>query len=147
MKDVMTEYIKGHHALDIFDATMEGTPRWVKIWIQLSTAWLALGFVFAWQHPIACWVVGCCVAAIMSLVVSTSISKSVLLKLSGFNALSHVVFWPPALYQLLVERPFLSSDVTAFSIWSGGVTAIMLFSYVFDIPYSFVYLKHVLFRQ
>lgn len=143
----MTEYKKGHHALDIFDGKMEGTPRWVKIWILLSTAWLALGLCFVWHQPIARWVVGCCVAGIMALIVSTFISKSVLLRLSGFNALSHVIFWPPALYQLLVEQPFLATDVTAFSIWSGGVTAIMLFSYFFDIPYSVTYLKHVFFEK
>ncbi|MEL7500607.1 MAG: hypothetical protein AAFN77_23645 [Planctomycetota bacterium] len=142
----MAEYKKGHHPLEIFDATMEGTPRWVKIWIVLSTAWFLCGLFFVWQHSIARWVVGCHIAGLMALVAS-SIFNSVLVKLSGFNALAHIVFWSPALFRLLTEQPFFDGELTAFSIWSGGVTAIMLFSFVFDVPYSFVYLRHVLFRK
>lgn len=136
------EYKKGHHALEIFDGKMEGTPRWVKIWIVFATAWFAIGLFFIWHHSIARWIVGCYVAGFLSLVFS-SIFDSVLFKLSGFNALMHVVFWSPALYLLLTERPFLATEMTPFSIWSGGVTAVMLFSFFFDIRYSIEYLKHV----
>ena len=141
----MTDYQKGHHALQIFE--MGESPRNLKIWIFASIAWILFGLFFAWHYSIARWVVGCWVAGVMSLVAANYIFKSVLFRLSGFLALTHVVFWSPSLYMLLTERPFLASDVTPYSIWSGGVTAIFLFSYIFDIPYSFVYLKHVFFRK
>ena len=141
----MTDYPKGHYPLQIFE--IGRSPRNLKIWIVVSIAWILLGLFFAWHHPTAQWVVGGWAAGIASLIAANLISKSVLFRLSGFLALTHVVFWSPALYRLITEHPFLASDVTPYSIWSGGVTAIMLFSYIFDIPYSFTYLKHVFFQK
>ena len=141
----MTEYQQGHYPLQIFE--IERSPRNLKIWIFASIAWIVCGLFFAWQHSIARWVVGCWATGVVSLVATNFIFKSVLLRLSGFLALTHVIFWSPGLYMLLTERPFLASNVTPYSIWSGGVTAIFLFSYIFDIPYSFVYLKHVFFQE
>ena len=141
----MGNYEKGHQALEIFE--MGESPRNLKIWILVSTAWILFGFYFAWNHPIARWVVGCWVTGFVSLVLINTIFKSDLFRLSGFLALTHVLCWPPALYFLLTERPFLESFTTPFSIWSGGVTAIMLISYVFDIPYSLKYLRHVFFQR
>ncbi|MEM6503157.1 MAG: hypothetical protein AAF685_15140 [Cyanobacteria bacterium P01_C01_bin.89] len=141
----MTDYQKGHYALQIFE--IGESPRNLKIWIFVSIAWILFGLFFAWHHPIARWVVGGWAAGVASLVAATFISKSVLFRLSGFLALTHVVFWSPALYMLLTERPFLTSDLMPYSIWSGGVTAIMVFSYIFDIPYSFMFLRHVFLRK
>ena len=140
----MTDYQKGHYALQIFER--REAPQNLKIWIFVSIAWILFGLFFALHHPIARWVVGCWAAGVMSLITANFIFKSILFRLSGFLALTHVVFWSPALYVLLTERPFLTLDMTPYSIWSGGVTAIFLFSFIFDIPYSFTYLKHVFFQ-
>ncbi len=141
------EYQHGHHALEIFDAQgIEATPFWVMAWIVLSTACFTAGLLLVWRHSVARWVVGCYIAGFMALIAS-SVFDSDILRLAGFNALIHVIFWPPALYQLLSKRPFLSKKVTVFSIWSGVITAVILVSYSFDIPYSFIYLKHVFFHQ
>lgn len=137
----MTKYQKGHHALQIFE--MGESPRYLKVWIFASIAWILCGLFFASHYPTARWVVGGWVSGVVSLVATNFIFKSTLLRLSGFLALTHIVFWTPALYMLLTERPFLASDVTPYSIWSGGVAAIMLISYFFDVPYSFTFLRHV----
>ena len=139
------EYKKGYRALEIFDAEgMEATPSEVMIWIVVSTSCFAIGLFFLRRHSIARWVTGCYIAGFLSLVFS-SVFNRVELQLAGFNALMHIVFWTPALYKLLTERPFLSKKVTAFSIWSGVITVVMLISYYFDIPYSIIFLKHIFF--
>ena len=140
-----TEYQKGYRALEIFDAQgMEVTPLWVMIWIVISTTWFAGGLFFIRRHSIARWVVGGYFAGFLALVLLSTIDL-VQLKLAGFNALIHIIFWSPSLYLLLTRRPFLSSKASAFSIWSGVITVVMLFSFIFDVPYSFIYLRHIFF--
>ena len=140
------EYPSGHRALEVFDdAGRRAMPTWVLVWTVASTLWFAAGLAFVRREPIARWVVGGWAAALVTLVAFAAID-SVLFRLAGFNALAHVLFWTPALYQLLAARPFLASPPTAFSVWSGGITAIMLFSYVFDIPYSITWIRHVHFE-
>jgi len=137
------EYPKGHRALEVFDAQgMEATPPWVMAWIVASTICFVAGLCFVRRHSVARWVLGC-YAAGFAVLVASAVFDSDQLRLAGFNALIHVLFWPPALFQLLTKRPFLDKPVTAFSIWSGLITGIILFSYIFDIPYSATYLKHV----
>lgn len=140
------EYPSGHRALEVFDAEgRRATPSWVMGWIVASTLCFAAGLCFVRQHAIARWVVGGYVAGFSTLVAS-SVFDTDLLRLSGFNALVHLIFWTPALVQLLSKRPFFSRTPTPFSIWSGVITAVMLFSYVFDVPYALTYLNHVLFE-
>lgn len=141
------EYPSGHRALEVFDdAGRRAMPAWVLVWTVASTLWFAAGLAFVGREPIARWVVGGWAAALATLVALGALD-SVLFRLAGFNALAHVLFWTPALYQLLATRPFLARPPTAFSVWSGGITAIMLFSYVFDIPYSITWIRHVVFEQ
>ena len=138
-------YQKGYRALEIFDTQgMDLTPLWVKIWIVVATACFAAGLLFVKRHTIARWVVGGYAAGFMILVFS-SVFGLVQLKLAGFNALIHIIFWSPSLYLLLKYRPFISSEISAFSIWSGIITVVMLFSFVFDIPYAITFLNHILF--
>ncbi len=140
------DYQKGYRALEIFDAQgMEATPLWVMIWIVLATACFVVGIFFVKRHSIARWVVGGYIAGFLTLVFS-SVFGLVQLKLAGFNALIHVIFWSPSLYLLLTKRPFLSKKLSAFSIWSGVITVVMLFSFIFDIPYSIIYLRHIFFE-
>lgn len=136
------EYAKGHEALEVFDAEgMDATPRWVMTWLMIMLASFAAGLLFVWRHPIARWVVGCFVAGIVALQI---ISMLGVLQLSGLIALMHIVFWSPALYQLLTKRPFMADKMTAFSIWSGVITAVILFSFVFDIRDAAIYLNHII---
>ena len=140
------QYESGHHALEVFDAAgMEATPEWVMAWIAFATLCFAAGLFFVHRHRIARWVVGGYVAGFAALVAS-SIFDSDLFRLAGFNAFVHVIFWTPALYHLLSERPFLKAPPSAFSIWSGTISGVMLLSYIFDVPYALTYLNHVLFE-
>jgi hypothetical protein len=63
--------------------------------------------------------------------------------ISGYIATIHIIFWSPALYQLLTKRPFFGAR-SAFSVWSGVITFVILFSFVFDIRDAFIYLTHIL---
>lgn len=136
------EYPKGHGALEIFDAEgMEAAPQWVMTWIMFMAASFAAGLLFVWKHPVARWVVGCFVAGIVALTISAQFGVR---QLSGFIALMHIVFWSPALYQLLTKRPFIAEKITPFSIWSGLITAVILFSFIFDFRDAAIYLNHLI---
>lgn len=140
------QYERGHHALQIFDAAgMEATPDWVIAWIAFATLCFAAGLFFVRGHRIARWVVGGYITGFAALVAS-SIFDSDVFRLAGFNALVHVIFWTPSLYHLMSERPFAAAPPTAFSIWSGVISGVMLFSYVFDVPYALTFLRHVFFE-
>ena len=136
------EYAVGHEALEIWNMdAMENTPSWVKIWLMIMMANFAFGLFFVWKHPIARWVVG---GFIVSILIAEAVPPSLgMVALSGFIALMHVICWSPALYQLLTKRPFLG-PLSPFSIWSGLITAVIIFSFVFDIRDSVIYLNHVL---
>jgi len=136
------DYEKGHLALQIFDQEgMANAPLWVRVWIMFLAASFAAGLLFVRKHIIARWVVGCFAAGIVFLSVTPALG---IIQLSGFIALMHIIFWSPALYQLLSKRPFLDNPKTAFSIWSGVITAVILFSFIFDIRDAVIYLGHVL---
>jgi len=135
-------YERGHQALQLWDnEAMALAPQWVRIWLMIMGASFAIGLFFVWRHPIARWVVGGFIAAIA---VSGFVAPALgIVGLSGFVALVHLFCWSPALYQLLTKRPFLG-DTSAFSIWSGVITAVILFSFIFDIRDAFIYLQHIL---
>ncbi len=135
------DYPKGHQALEVFDAQgMEATPQWVMFWIIFMVANFAAGLFFIRRHPIARWVVGSFIAGMLALSISEVLG---IVQLSGFIALLHLVFWSPALYQLLTKRPFLTKKRTVFSIWSAVITLVILLSFVFDIRDSIIYLNHI----
>ena len=109
---------------------------------MIMTAAFAAGLLFVWRHSIARWVVG---GLLMSVFTTMFILPAMgLTILSGLVALMHVIFWSPGLYLLLTKRPFLQ-DRSAFAIWSGVITGVILFSFVFDIRDAAIYLHHVLF--
>lgn len=135
------DYPKGHQALEIFDAEgMKAAPQWVMIWIMIMLASFAAGLLFVWRQAVARWVVGGFIAGMIALSISDQLG---VIQLSGFIALIHLIFWSPALYQLLKKRPFFAERVTPFSIWSGWITAVILFSFVFDIRDTAIYLNHL----
>jgi len=137
-----TDYTHGHGALQIFDEEgMKNTPQWVMVWIMFMASTFVVGLFFAWKHGIARWVVGCFIAG---LIAGEVIGRAFNIPpLSGYIALIHIIFWSPALYQLLSKRPFLGAK-TPFSIWSGVMTFVILFSFVFDFRDAFLFLRHIL---
>ncbi len=63
--------------------------------------------------------------------------------LGGLFALLHIIFWSPALYLLLSRRPFMQGR-SLYAIWSGLMTAVIVFSFAFDVRDAVIYLHHVL---
>lgn len=137
-----TELAHGNGALELFDSEGQAnSPRWVMMWIMFMAATFFVGVFFVKNHPIARWVVGGFVAGIVCLVV---LERGFgFPPISGYIATIHLIFWSPGLYQLLSKRPFLE-EPSAFSIWSGVMTLVILFSFVFDIRDSFIYLRHII---
>lgn len=137
-----TDYTHGHGALQIFDQQgMENAPQWVMIWIMFMAGSFFASLFFVKNHPIARWVAGCFVVGIVVMELAVRVFN--VIPLSGFIALIHIVCWSPALFQLLMKRPFLGRR-SAFTIWSGIITFVICFSFVFDVRDAFIYLKHLL---
>jgi hypothetical protein len=136
------EYAKGIGALQIFDPDSIGTsPQWVQVWLGFMLLTFAASLIFVWRHPIARWVAG---GFILGVVCGEFIFSTLgLPMLSGAIAIVHLVFWSPGLVFLLLKRPFLDTDETMlFRIWSGVMTAVILFSWIFDIRDAFIYIDH-----
>ncbi len=134
-------YEPGHGALQVWDAEGQAnTPRWVQIWILIMLASFALGLIFVWWRVEARWAVG---GIITSIAVGRILgSQTDIVILSGLVALLHLIFWSPALYMLLTRRPFLK-ERSAYALWSGWITLVILFSFVFDIRDAAIYLDHI----
>ncbi|WP_353413141.1 hypothetical protein [Arenicella sp. 4NH20-0111] len=130
----------GHGAMQIFDSQgMSNTPQWVMIWIGFMLISFLGSIAFAKNHPEARWVLGGFIAGmILGSVVSTLFGIP---SFSGFIALMHVICWSPALFILLKRRPFLGPR-NAFSIWSGVMTFVIIFSFIFDIRDAAIFLSN-----
>ena len=137
-----TEYAHGNGALELFDSEgMAASPLWVRVWVMFMLTCFAASLLFVAKHSIARWVAGCFV---LGMVVLTLLTKGLgVPNLSGFIACIHLLFWSPALYKLVSERPFMGPR-SAFSIWSGLMTAVIVFSFVFDIRDAIIYIRHLL---
>lgn len=135
-------YEHGPGALQIFDEEgRANTPEWVQHWLMVMLGSFALGLVFVWKKVEARWVVGGIVATFVA--VQILVKAFGLLPLGGLLALVHIVTWSPGLYILLTRRPFLAKP-GFYSLWSGWITAVILFSFAFDIPDALTYLQHML---
>ena len=137
------EYAKGHGALEVFDDEgMAVAPLWVQLWVAFMLLNFAIGLVFAWKHPIARWTSG---GIILSMTTSTVIFQALGLPfLSGSIAIMHIVCWTPALVLLLMQRPFMDPEAgLPFRLWSGTITGVIIFSFVFDIRDAAIYINHV----
>jgi len=64
-----------------------------------------------------------------------------LLTLSGLVALTHLIFWSPALFVLLKHRTFLKQR-SVYAGWCGLVVVIII-SFVFDVRDAVIYLRHL----
>jgi len=135
-------YESGHQPLQIWDnAARASMPTWVSVWLAIMMSTFAIGLFFVWRHAEARWVVGGFIAMILVTVASGRLLG--LVPLSGLFSLVHLICWSPALYVLLTRKPFLQGR-SAYAIWSGAITACIIFSFIFDIPDAAVYLDHML---
>lgn len=135
-------YESGHQPLQLWDDVGRASmPLWVSIWLAIMMTTFALGLFFVWRHVEARWVVGGFIC--MALVTVASGRVFGLLPLSGLFSLIHIICWSPALYVLLTRRPFLQGR-SLYAIWSGAITAAIIFSFIFDIPDAAIYLDHML---
>ena len=137
------QYSVGHGALDIFN--QEGflaTPRWVQIWILILIGTFIVGFYFAWKHSIARWTVG---GFIFSMTMGHTVFGFFNLPfLGGSIAIMHLVCWSPALLILLIKRPYFNrNERMSFRAWSGLMTSVLIFSFVFDIKDAVIYISHI----
>ncbi|MCG8469083.1 MAG: hypothetical protein MJB57_12910 [Gemmatimonadetes bacterium] len=134
-------YESGHGALQIWNAEgRANVPPWVRIWLRIMQLTFVAGLIFVRRRVEARWAVGGFLSVFATAVLSQALADIV--PLSGFIALLHVVFWSPALYLLLKRRPFVN-ERSAYAVWSAFMTLVILFSFVFDIPYTAIYLDHV----
>jgi len=139
---IAAEYTPGHQPLELWNAEGQANaPAWIGIWLNILLAVFALGLLFVWRRIEARWVVGGFLATIPTAIFLTE--GLGVAPLSGLFALMHVVFWSPALYILLKRRPFLKEQ-SFYGLWSAAITAVITFSFIFDIPDSFIYLDHIL---
>lgn len=137
-----TGYQPGHTALEVWNAEGQANaPQWVQTWLMIMLASFALGLLFVWKRVEARWVVGGFITAV--LISRFAIPAMGIVKLSGLVALVHLIFWSPALYLLLKNRPFLK-ERSFYALWSGLITAVILFSFIFDIRDAAIYLDHIL---
>ncbi|WP_108811322.1 hypothetical protein [Sphingorhabdus sp. Alg231-15] len=136
------DYQPGHTALEVWNAEGQANaPQWVQVWLMIMLASFALGLLFVWKRVEARWVVGGFITAI--LISRFGIPAMGIVKLSGLVALVHLIFWSPALFLLLKNRPFLT-ERSFYALWTGLITAVILFSFIFDIRDAVIYLDHIL---
>tara|TARA_R110000772_G_scaffold49100_4_gene112217 strand:+ start:1740 stop:2261 length:522 start_codon:yes stop_codon:yes gene_type:complete len=137
-----TGYQPGHSALEIWNSEGQASaPQWVQVWLLIMLSSFALGLLFVWKRAEARWAVG---GFIISIIVSGFVIPATrLISLSGLIALMHLIFWSPALYFLLKNRPFLK-ERSFYALWSALITVVILFSFTFDIRDAIIYLDHIL---
>ena len=135
------EVAHGNGALEIFDAEGQAnSPTWVKIWIVIMLASFASGLLFVWKRIEARWVVGGFLLGLGLLAILTELMG--LVPLSGLIALIHLIFWTPGLIILLRRRTFLS-ERSLYGVWTGLMTLVILFSFLFDIRDTVIYIYYI----
>jgi threonine/homoserine efflux transporter RhtA len=135
-------YESGHQPLELWDnAARSNMPQWVSIWLTIMMSTFVFGIFFVRRHVEARWVVGGFIGMILLTVATGKVFG--LLPLSGLFSVVHLICWSPALYILLRRRPFLQA-LSPYTVWSGAITACIIFSFVFDIPDAAIYLDHML---
>ena len=135
-------YVSGHGALEIFDEQgWLAAPEWVRVWIGIMALSFLAGLFFLKNHIPARWVVGGFIAGFLFSTIGFPALN--LVALSGLIALVHLIFWSPGLVKLIQEHAF-TGPFNAYAVWSGWITAVILFSFVFDVRDAAIYVMHVL---
>lgn len=133
----------GNGALELWNEQgIANSPMWVQYWLIIMIGSFALGLLFVWKRIEARWVVG-------GLIVGMLFSKFVLenmmglMPLSGLVAMVHLIFWTPGLYLLIKNRPFVK-EKSFYAFWSGWMVLVILFSFIFDLRDTVIYLDYML---
>ena len=140
---VENQYSVGHGALDVFNKDgFLSTPVWVQAWLVILISTFIASTYFAWKHALARWATG---GFILSMTMGHTVFGLLGLPfLGGSIAIMHLVCWSPTLFFLLLKRPFFNNnEQVSFRIWSGSMTGVLIFSFVFDIRDTAIYISHV----
>ena len=137
-----SNYAHGHTALDVFDADgFKETPIWVQVWVGFMGATFAAGLFFVWKHTLARWAVGGFIASMASGQFTFALLD--LPFLAGSISIMHIACWTPALILMLIKRPFFNQkESMKFRIWSGIMTGVIVFSFLFDVKDALIYINH-----
>lgn len=136
-------YTAGNGALELWNSQgIANSPTWVQYWLVVMMSSFAMGLLFIWRHIEARFVVG---GLVIGLLFSKFILEQMagLAPLSGLVALVHLIFWSPALYLLIKNRPFARAR-SFYAYWSGWITLVILFSFIFDIRDAAIYLDYMI---
>ena len=137
-------YQPGNGALQMWGPEgIAASPLWVQYWLYVMMATFVIGLLFAIIRQ-----------RLEAIVLSAGVLLSIFggrfladqmgwAYLSGYVALAHLICWSPALYLLLSRRTFLK-ERSLYAVWAGAATAVVLFSFVFDIRDAAIYLDHIL---
>ncbi len=134
--------VAGNQALELWNEEgIANSPTWVQYWLVVMMLSFALGLLFVWKRLEARWVVG---GLISGLLTTSFVTPALgLVNLSGLVALIHIIFWSPGLFLMLKNRPFLR-EKSLYKYWSGWITLVIIFSFIFDVRDSLIYLHHML---
>ena len=133
--------VHGNGALEIFDAEGQAnSPKWVMGWVAFMLLTFLVGIGFAFVRREARWLMAPIVLGFVAIFTFFFVSGSP--EISGLIATFHLVFWTPTLIMLLRNRWFLKES-TWFGRWTGVLTFVILFSFIFDIRDAAIYLDHI----
>ena len=135
------EAVHGNGALEIFDAEGQAnSPQWVMAWVAFMLLTFVVGIAFSFIRKEARWLMAPIIAGFA--VMFTLFLGLGMPQVSGFIATFHLIFWTPALIMLLRNRWFLKES-SWFGRWTGVLTFVILFSFIFDIRDAAIYLDHI----
>jgi len=135
----------GNHALDLWGGMMGGdglaaSPLWVQIFLNGLFVCGLVGILFMRKHVPARWAAGGFLAGVFN--TFYLIPALPIVSLGRMYAVMHFILWTPGLYLLLKSRVFLK-ELSPFALWSGIAVFIILFSYIFDVRDTSIYLPYI----
>ncbi|BFM13967.1 hypothetical protein R50073_01500 [Maricurvus nonylphenolicus] len=116
-------------------------PVYLKVWLGAMLLMHFCSLFFVKRFYAARWILGCFIAS--HIIVFYLENSATTTLLAGMVSLSHVIFWPPALYAVYHYRQQLSRSLP-YKLWIGSVIFFYSVSLVFDIRDSAIYLYHAL---
>lgn len=116
-------------------------PGYLKLWLGAMLLMHFCSLFFVKRFYAARWILGCFVASHIIVFYLEHSASTILL--AGMVSLSHVMFWPPALYAVYHYRQQLSLSLP-YKVWIGSVLFFYSVSLLFDIRDSIIYLSNTL---
>jgi len=138
-------FVPGNLPLQLWGGVMGGaglasSPLWVQYFLKFLLVMGLTGLFFMPKHVEARWAAG---GVLMGMFDTFFVVPYLpIVSLGGMYAVLHFLLWTPGLYLLLKHRPFMAG-LNPFAIWSGILTLMILFSFIFDVRDSLVYIPYV----